>query len=246
MNHATRSRCSTALWPSASSRNVFPVPEGPQTTGSPGGAPTPGCAGPAGSGLGSRTARGSQAWKVFPDGNPAVVLRLASAERSRPATYSAQQRVKDLGRFPALRVRGGDDFGAWRRRCGNRSLCSSASSHRPPAGRRTLRRAAQTGTPSPPTPSPGSRRCAAGCWPRCPPIGRPADRTRRPPDARTMAANMSPTPASDSTLSARRASPECHSPITGTLSRSAVSIASTIRVHPSRPSAPPSRAESVP
>ena len=59
------------------------------------------------------------------------------------------------------------------------------------------------------------------------------------PEARTIAANTWPTASSASTPSASRAPPECHSPTTGTRSRTAVSIASTMCRQPSTPIAPP-------
>ncbi len=65
------------------------------------------------------------------------------------------------------------------------------------------------------------------------------------PDARVMAANTRPTPSIDSTPSASRAPPECHSPITGLPSRAARSMAATIRSQPPAPSAPPMTAASV-
>lgn len=37
LNQATRMPASTACWPRASRKYVFPVPEGPQTTRFPGG-----------------------------------------------------------------------------------------------------------------------------------------------------------------------------------------------------------------
>ena len=43
------------------------------------------------------------------------------------------------------------------------------------------------------------------------------------PEARVMAANTVPTACSDSTPSARRAPPECQTPMIGTRSRTAVS-----------------------
>ncbi len=59
------------------------------------------------------------------------------------------------------------------------------------------------------------------------------------PEARTIAAKTWPTASSASTPSASRAPPECHRPITGTRSRTAVSIASTMCRQPSMPIAPP-------
>ena len=65
------------------------------------------------------------------------------------------------------------------------------------------------------------------------------------PDARTMAANMLPTPSSEAAPSASRAPPQWNSPMTGIRSRIAMSIASTIWRHPSKPIAPPWRVASV-
>ena len=65
------------------------------------------------------------------------------------------------------------------------------------------------------------------------------------PDARTIAANTWPTASSATTPSASRAPPECHSPMTGTRSRTAVSIESTTCRQPSVPMAPPIRVASV-
>jgi hypothetical protein len=59
------------------------------------------------------------------------------------------------------------------------------------------------------------------------------------PDARTIAAKTMPTPSRASTPSGSRAPPECHRPSTGTRSRTAMSIASTMWRHPSIPMAPP-------
>ena len=60
-----------------------------------------------------------------------------------------------------------------------------------------------------------------------------------------MAANTLPTPSSDCTPSPSRAPPECQSPITGARMRSAVSMVSTMRPHPTEPMAPPSLLASV-
>ena len=65
------------------------------------------------------------------------------------------------------------------------------------------------------------------------------------PDARTIAAKTWPTASSATTPSARRAPPECHRPTTGTRSRTARSIASTMCRQPSVPMAPPMRVASV-
>ena len=65
------------------------------------------------------------------------------------------------------------------------------------------------------------------------------------PEARTIAAKTWPTASSATTPSASRAPPECHSPTTGTRSRTAVSIASTMCRQPSVPIAPPMRVASV-
>ncbi len=60
-----------------------------------------------------------------------------------------------------------------------------------------------------------------------------------------MAANIRPAPSRDSTPSASRAPPECHSPMTGWPSRTAVSMASTMCRAPPRPRAPPITVASV-
>ena len=65
------------------------------------------------------------------------------------------------------------------------------------------------------------------------------------PEARTIAAKTWPTASSATTPSASRAPPECQRPITGTRSRTAVSIASTMCWQPSMPIAPPIRVASV-
>ena len=65
------------------------------------------------------------------------------------------------------------------------------------------------------------------------------------PDARMIAANTLPTPSIDSTPSASRAPPLCHTPSTGTPSATAVSMAVTMCPQPSAPIAPPSRVPSV-
>jgi hypothetical protein len=65
------------------------------------------------------------------------------------------------------------------------------------------------------------------------------------PEARTIAAKTCPTASSACTPSARRAPPECHRPITGQRSRSAVSMASTMWPQPSEPIAPPITEPSV-
>src|SRR5215210_603399 len=65
------------------------------------------------------------------------------------------------------------------------------------------------------------------------------------PDARTMASNTSPTACSALTPSASRAPPECQMPTTGSRSRSALSMASTMCRQPSTPIAPPITVASV-
>jgi hypothetical protein len=65
------------------------------------------------------------------------------------------------------------------------------------------------------------------------------------PEDRTMAAKTSPTACSAVTPSASRAPPECQMPTTGTRSRSAASIASTMCWQPSNPIAPPMTVASV-
>ncbi len=65
------------------------------------------------------------------------------------------------------------------------------------------------------------------------------------PEARIIAWNTRPTACSASTPSASRAPPECHSPMTGTRSRTARSIASTMCRQPSVPIAPPITVASV-
>ena len=57
-----------------------------------------------------RGAAGSQASKVLPVGKPAALRREASMERARPAASSVKQGFDDLGRFPALRSGGRDQF----------------------------------------------------------------------------------------------------------------------------------------
>ena len=59
------------------------------------------------------------------------------------------------------------------------------------------------------------------------------------PEARVMAVNIRPTASMDSTPLASFAPPECHTPTTGHPRRTAISIASTMRVVPAMPSAPP-------
>src|SRR3954464_2269946 len=65
------------------------------------------------------------------------------------------------------------------------------------------------------------------------------------PEARTIAAKTSPTACRAVTPSARRAPPECQMPVTGTRSRRAVSMASTMCRQPSTPIAPPMTVASV-
>ena len=60
-----------------------------------------------------------------------------------------------------------------------------------------------------------------------------------------MAVNIRPMPSIAATPSASLAPPECQTPITGQRSRTAVSMASTIRGHSATPMAPPIRVPSV-
>ena len=65
------------------------------------------------------------------------------------------------------------------------------------------------------------------------------------PEDRTIAANTSPTACKAVTPSASRAPPECQIATTGTRSRRAVSVASTMCRQPSTPIAPPMTVASV-
>ena len=91
VNQATCKPCSTACWPRASSRNVLPVPDGPQTTRFSLRCTHSRVRSACWVGAGIEEASGFQASKVFPVGNAAAARRVASADRSRPATSSANR-----------------------------------------------------------------------------------------------------------------------------------------------------------
>ena len=91
VNQATCWPAWTAAWPRASSRNVLPVPEGPQTTRFSCRPIHSTVRSAAWVGAGIDDRRSSHAPKVLPVGNAARARRVASAERSRPATSSASR-----------------------------------------------------------------------------------------------------------------------------------------------------------
>ena len=62
-------------------------------------------------GAGTEDRRSSQASKVLPVGNAARARRVASADRSRPATSSVSRRAEHLGGVPPLGFGGGQDLG---------------------------------------------------------------------------------------------------------------------------------------
>ena len=88
-NHATFRPCSTACWPSASRKNVFPVPAGPQITRFSRRCTHSRVRSACWVGSGIVESDGSQLSKVFPVGNPAALRRAASMDRARPAISSS-------------------------------------------------------------------------------------------------------------------------------------------------------------
>ena len=56
-------------------------------------------------------ASGFQAWNVFPVGNAALARRVASADRSRPATSAVKRGAEDFDGFPPLGPGGGQHLG---------------------------------------------------------------------------------------------------------------------------------------
>src|SRR5674476_1318011 len=127
VNHATRSTCSTACCPRASSRNVLPVPDGPHTTRFSRRWTHSRVPSACWVGAGIEDAAGDQAWNVLPVGNPAVARRVARAERSRPADSSLNRarRTSTGSQRWALAV--ATTSGACRRIWGRRNRRSSAS-----------------------------------------------------------------------------------------------------------------------
>ena len=111
VNQATCLPASTAAWPRASSRNVLPVPDGPQTTRFSCRPIHSRVRSAAWVGAGTEDSCSSQASKVFPVGNAARARRVASDERSRPATSSVEQGPQDLGGVPPLGLGRGQDLG---------------------------------------------------------------------------------------------------------------------------------------
>ncbi|AKS34320.1 hypothetical protein AFA91_23230 [Mycolicibacterium goodii] len=80
--------CPITLCPSASRKNVLPVPAGPQTTRFSRRCTHSRVRSGCWVGSGIDEAAGSQTSKVFPVGNPAALRRAASMERARPAASS--------------------------------------------------------------------------------------------------------------------------------------------------------------
>ena len=94
VNQATLRPSSTACWPSASSRNVLPVPDGPHTTRFSRRLTHSRVRSACWVGAGIEDAPESQASKVLPVGNPAAARRVASADRSRPAASAANRALR--------------------------------------------------------------------------------------------------------------------------------------------------------
>ncbi len=90
-NHATRIPVSTACWPRASRKNVFPVPLGPQTTTFSLRSIHSRVRRACWVGIGIEETDSSQVSKVFAVGNPAAFRRVASMDRDRPATSSTKR-----------------------------------------------------------------------------------------------------------------------------------------------------------
>ena len=128
VNQATFRPCSTACWPRASSRNVLPVPEGPQITRF--------SLRPIHSnvwracwvGSGTELTWGCQASKVFPVGNAAAARRVASAERARPAASSVSRALRTSAGSQRCAFAVARTSGACRRMCGSRRPRNSSSS----------------------------------------------------------------------------------------------------------------------
>ena len=119
VNQATWRPASTAAWPSASSRNVLPVPAGPQTTRFSARPIHSRVRSAAWVGAGIEEVASFQAWKVFPVGNAARARPVANEERSRPATPANTAPVGPRrgpsaapSRWPGLRGRRGGCAGA--------------------------------------------------------------------------------------------------------------------------------------
>ncbi len=131
MNQETFSPCSTACWPRASSRNVLPVPEGPQRTRFSLRVTHSRVRSACWVGTGIEEAASSQASKVLPVGKPAAVRRVASAARSRPAasSLSRARRTSTGSQRWALAV--AMTSGAWVRMCA--AVAGAAAFGGPPA-----------------------------------------------------------------------------------------------------------------
>ena len=105
--------CSTACWPRASSRNVFPVPEGPHTTRFSCRYTHSRVRSACWVGARIEDARGCHASKDFPVGNPAAARRVARSKRSLPATTSAKRALRtSAGSHRCPFAVGRDDLGS--------------------------------------------------------------------------------------------------------------------------------------
>ena len=110
-NQATLRPASTQSWPSASRKNVLPVPDGPHTTRFSRRRTHSRVRRADWVGAGIDDAAGSHASKVLPVGKVAAARRVARLDRSRPASSSPSRVREHLGGFPALGPGGGQHLG---------------------------------------------------------------------------------------------------------------------------------------
>ena len=111
VNQATFLPGSTTAWPRASSMNVLPVPDGPQTTRFSWRPIHSRVRSAAWVGAGTEDRRSSQASNVFPVGNAALARRVAREERVPAGDFLGEQGAQDLGGVPPLGLGRGDDLG---------------------------------------------------------------------------------------------------------------------------------------